>query len=78
MEGAAVSGLLHVYSGVRVLRSLVRRWGGGKGTAMAGQGLVEFALVILLLAVATIAIITLVGPGIEDIMRQVAEFINRR
>ncbi|MER3406723.1 MAG: pilus assembly protein [Chloroflexota bacterium] len=46
--------------------------------AQAGQGLIEFALVILLLAVATIALLTLAGPGIESLVKQVAEFVTRR
>jgi hypothetical protein len=58
---------------------LLRRAAGRAGLrAQAGQGLIEFALVILLLAVATIAILTLAGPGIESLVRQVADFVTRR
>jgi hypothetical protein len=58
---------------------LLRRDAGRAGLrAQAGQGLIEFALVILLLAVATIAILTLAGPGIESLVRQVADFVTRR
>jgi len=58
---------------------LLRRDPGRAGLrAQAGQGLIEFALVILLLAVATIALLTLAGPGIESLVKQVAEFVTRR
>lgn len=60
-------------------RPLLRRGSGRDGRrAEAGQGLVEFALVILLLAVAAIAILTLAGPGIESLVNQVADFLTRR
>ncbi len=62
-----------------VWRSFLRQGCANDGRrAEAGQGLLEFALVILLLAVATIAILTLAGPGIESLVNQVADFLTRR
>jgi pilus assembly protein Flp/PilA len=41
-----------------------------------GQGLVEYALILLLVAAVVISIVSILGPQIRDILLQVAEWIQ--
>lgn len=40
-----------------------------------GQGLVEYALILVLIAVVVIAVLALLGPAIADIFQQIADAI---
>jgi pilus assembly protein Flp/PilA len=41
-----------------------------------GQGLVEYALIILLIAIAVIAILTTLGGGIEDTFQSIVDALS--
>ncbi len=43
-----------------------------------GQGLVEYALILVLIAVVVIGALTLLGGNINNLFREVANTINRR
>jgi pilus assembly protein Flp/PilA len=47
-------------------RSRAHRW-------TAGQGLVEYALILIFVAVVLIAILTILGPGITDIYQNIID-----
>ena len=41
-----------------------------------GQGLIEYALIIVLVAIVAIAILLLLGDVIEDFLNQVIDFVR--
>ena len=41
-----------------------------------GQGLVEYALILVLVAIVVIAILTLLGPAIGDVFSQITQALN--
>jgi pilus assembly protein Flp/PilA len=41
-----------------------------------GQGLVEYALVLVLVAIVVIAILTLLGPQIGNVLRRIVYALN--
>jgi pilus assembly protein Flp/PilA len=43
--------------------------------SMRGQGLVEYALLIIFVAVVLIALLTILGPGIQDIFQNIIDHI---
>jgi pilus assembly protein Flp/PilA len=43
---------------------------------LKGQGLVEYALIIVLVAIVVIAILLLLGPSIGDIFTSIVEVLN--
>lgn len=42
-----------------------------------GQGLVEYALILVLVAIVVIAIILLVGPALGDIIQQIMQSFGK-
>ncbi len=43
---------------------------------MAGQGLVEYALILILVSVTVIVLLTLLGPTISNIYTNIMESVN--
>jgi len=41
-----------------------------------GQGLVEYALILVLIAIVVIAVLALLGPAIADIFREIADSLE--
>ncbi len=41
-----------------------------------GQGLVEYALILVLISIAVIAVLMLVGPQIRDIFQQIVDALR--
>ena len=40
-----------------------------------GQGLVEYALILVLIAIVVIAVLALMGPAVADIFNQILSYI---
>lgn len=57
---------------VASLRSTTRAPRRGQRRGQHGQGLVEYALIILFVAIAVVAILALLGPVIGSIFSQIA------
>jgi pilus assembly protein Flp/PilA len=51
----------------KLLRQLQGRWAGWRAALLEGQGLVEYALVLMFVAIAVIVILFLLGPAIGNI-----------
>lgn len=47
----------------------VRRW-------TSGQGLVEYALILIFVAVVLIALLTILGPGLKNIYQDIVDELN--
>ena len=59
--------LLYSYFRLFWKRRPVRRWAPARGGGERGQGLVEYALILVLVAVVVIGILLVLGPAIKDI-----------
>jgi len=48
----------------------------GKFSREEGQGLVEYALILVFIAVVVIVVLELLGPGVADIYQQILDAIS--
>lgn len=51
------------------LQLRTRRW-------MSGQGLVEYALILIFVAVVLVALLTILGPGLKNIYQDIVDELN--
>jgi len=59
-----------------MVRAFFAREGAGRG-AEPGQGLVEYALILVLISVVVIGILTLIGQRVDDIFQAIYEGLGR-
>jgi pilus assembly protein Flp/PilA len=59
--------LIYFYFRLFWKRRPVRRWAAVRGGGERGQGLVEYALILVLVAVVVIGILLVLGPAIKGI-----------
>jgi pilus assembly protein Flp/PilA len=60
----------------------IREWKGGEYTMLfapkeKGQGLVEYALILVLVAVVVIAVLTLLGPIVGNVFSKINSAMNQ-
>lgn len=48
----------------------------GKFSQEEGQGLVEYALILVFIAIVVIAVLELLGPGVADIYQQILDALD--
>lgn len=54
---------------------LLRKWAMMSDTRWRGQGLVEYALVLMLVAIVVIVVLALLGPGVGNMFSNVVSGI---
>ncbi len=48
----------------------------GKFSQEEGQGLVEYALILVFIAIVVIAVLEVLGPGVADIYQQIVDALS--
>jgi pilus assembly protein Flp/PilA len=66
-----IGGLMNLYRQIELLRAVLSTWHAALGRSLKGQGLVEYALILMFVAIAVIVILSLLGPAIGNIFSNV-------
>jgi pilus assembly protein Flp/PilA len=54
-----------------LLRAVLSRWQAALGRSLQAQGLVEYALILMFVAIAVLVILSLLGPAIGNIFSNI-------